>query len=76
MITDQHDRLDFSAVPVSKGIQKPAYIVLAIGLFGIFFMGWLSYYSSGYGHMWPANHTLRMCLKSDTQCPSGSQPGK
>jgi hypothetical protein len=79
MITQDHERLDFSTVPMSKGIQRPAFFVLAIGLFGIFFMGWFSYWTSGYGHMWQKNgasmNTLRMCLNQDEKtCPKGTTP--
>jgi hypothetical protein len=81
MISQQKEWLDFSTVPVSKGIQKPAYFVLAIGIVGIFFMGWLSYAYSGYGHMWAkdgtSRGTLRMCLEEDTsKCPPGTYPQK
>jgi hypothetical protein len=62
MITDQHERLDFSTVPQSKGITKPAYVVLVIGLIGIFAVGGMSVMLSGYGHMWPSTHTMRMPL--------------
>lgn len=76
MITHEHERLDFTTIPQSKGIRTPAFIVLAVGLFGIFFMGWLSYWSSGYGHMWPAQKTMRMCLNGDASCKPGTQPQK
>jgi len=79
MVTPEHERLDFTHVPQSQGIKAPAYVVLALGLFGIFFMGWLSYWSSGYGHMWQkdgaSRNTMRMCLNQDEKtCPKGTAP--
>lgn len=62
MISHDHERLDFTTIPSSKGIKAPAFIVLAIGLFGIFFMGGYSIYAAGYNHMWPAAHSMRMDL--------------
>jgi hypothetical protein len=64
MIASEHERLDFSKVPQSKGIGTSAFIVLLIGLLGIFIMGFLSCILSGYGHMWPSQKTMRMDLGS------------
>jgi hypothetical protein len=64
MITQDHERLDFSHVPQSQGIQMPGYIVLVVGLIGIFFVGGLSIKLAGYGHMWPSSHSMRMPLGS------------
>ena len=62
MIASDHDRLDFTKIPESKGIGPPALVVLVIGLIGIFAMGYLSVIMSSYGHMWPAEKTQRMDL--------------
>ena len=58
----EHERLDFSTVPQSKGIGKTALVIVFTGLLGIFIMGFLSVIMSGYGHMWPAPKTMRMDL--------------
>jgi hypothetical protein len=62
MITQDHERLDFSKVPQSQGITSPGYIVLVIGLIGIFFVGGLSIKLAGYGHRWPSPTSMRMPL--------------
>lgn len=62
MIVNDSEYLDFSKVPQSRGIGKEAFWVLAIGLLGIFAMGFLSVIFAGYGHLWPAQKTLRMDL--------------
>jgi len=62
MISHEHERLDFTRIPESKGIKTPAFIVLAIGLFGIFFMGGYSIKAAGYNHKWPAAQSMRMDL--------------
>ena len=74
MIATDHDRLDFSKIPKSKGIGKDALIVLVIGLVGIFAMGFLSVIFSGYGHMWPAQKTMRMDLGSMPTQSSSQTP--
>lgn len=70
MITHDHERLDFSHVPQSKGIERPAVIVLIVGLIGIFFMGGFSIYEAGYNHKWPAAQSMRMDLG---KMPSSTQ---
>ena len=62
MITQEHERLDFSKVPQSRGITNLALIIMITGVIGIFIMGYLSVIMSGYGHMWPAEKTQRMDL--------------
>jgi len=62
MITHDHERLDFTKIPESKGIPKAAIWVLFIGMFGIFFMGGYSAQSAGYNHKWPAAQSMRMDL--------------
>jgi hypothetical protein len=62
MITQDHERLDFSKVPQSQGIQKPGFIVLVIGMIGIFFVGGLSIALASYGHRWPSPTSMRMPL--------------
>lgn len=62
MIASEHERLDFSSVPQSKGIGKTALVIVIVGLLGIFAMGFLSVIMSGYGHMWPSQKTMRMDL--------------
>lgn len=67
MITQDHERLDFTKIPESKGIKTPAYIVLVVGLFGIFMMGGLSIGMASFGHMWPSSHSMRMDLGKMTK---------
>ena len=62
MIVHDSEYVDFSKVPVSRGIGKEAFVALALGLFGIFAMGFLSCILSGFGHLWPAQKTLRVDL--------------
>lgn len=70
MILHESERLDFTRVPSSRGIPKRVYLVLVIGLLGIFTMGYLSVIMAGFGHMWPANSTMRAamtCSSSNSQ---------
>lgn len=62
MIVHDKEYLDFSKVPVSRGIGKEAFVALALGLVGIFAMGFLSCFLSGFGHLWPSEKTLRADL--------------
>lgn len=62
MIVHESEYLDFSKVPQSRGIGKEAFVALALGLVGIFAMGFLSCILSGFGHLWPAQKTLRADL--------------
>ena len=75
MIVGDGEYIDFSKVPESKGIGTPAFIVLAVGLIGIFVMGYLSVIMSGFGHMWPAPKTMRMDLGNmPTQSSTSTTP--
>ncbi len=64
MIVQDSEYLDFSRVPESKGVGKNIYFVLAIGLIGIFAMGFLSVIFAGFGHVWPSEKTQRIDLGS------------
>lgn len=74
MIVHDSEYLDFTHVPESKGIRKPTYYVLAIGLFGIFMMGFLSIFFAGFGHIWPSQKTMRMDLGSMPAINSSTKP--
>lgn len=67
MIVRDDERLDFSKVPESRGVPTMVYYVAVIGLVGIFFIGGASVMSSGWGHHWPANTTLRIPLGQHNQ---------
>ncbi|MBV8154555.1 MAG: hypothetical protein JO029_14930 [Candidatus Eremiobacteraeota bacterium] len=62
MIVRDDEYLDFSKVPESRGVPTMVYYVAVIGIVGIFAVGAASIFSSGYGHHWPANTTLRTDL--------------
>ena len=79
MIVDEHDYLDFTKVPESKGIPTSVRLIASIGVLGVFIMGGLSIGMSGFGHCadatssascpntytaWPSEKTLRMPLPS------------
>lgn len=68
MILPESERLDFSRIPQSQGVAKRAYLVLVVGLLGIFIMGFLSVIMAGYGHMWPYTNTMR----TGADCDSGN----
>jgi hypothetical protein len=59
---EKQDYIDFSQVPQSHGITREIKIVLYAGIIAIFAVGGFSAFLSGYNHMWPSNHTLRMDL--------------
>jgi hypothetical protein len=61
-VIEQQDHIDFSHVPQSQGLGTGIRIILVIGVLCIFVIGGLSAFTSGYQHMWPSNHTLRMPL--------------
>jgi hypothetical protein len=67
VIIRDDEYLDFSAVPESRGVPNFLYRVLAIGLLCIFAIGAACVLLSGYGHEWPANHTLRTPLGNLTE---------
>lgn len=58
----QRERVDFSTVPQSKGLDTGTKVILVVGLLMIFTIGGFSAFLSGYGHVWPSNHTLRYPL--------------
>lgn len=62
MIVDEHEYLDFSKVPESRGVPPFLYRVVAIGILVIFAIGASVVLMSGYGHHWPAETTLRVPL--------------
>lgn len=80
MILGESERLDFTRVPSSRGIPKRVYFVLAVGMLGIFIMGYLSVILSGYGHMWPWERAVRTsasCTSANAQtCASVGTPAK
>jgi len=61
MIENQ-EYIDFSHVPESRGLGKSIQFVLYSGILAIFVIGGFAAFLSGYNHMWPSNHTLRMDL--------------
>jgi hypothetical protein len=67
MIVRDDEYLDFSKVPESRGVPTMVYYVAVIGLIGIFAIGGASVMSSGWGHHWPANTTLRIDLGKHNQ---------
>lgn len=62
MIQSDEEYFDFSKVPQSKGVPPAIYMFAIIGIVGIFIIGGFSAFMSGSGHLWPADHTLRMPL--------------
>lgn len=59
---EKQDYIDFSHVPQSQGITKEVKFVLYVGILAIFTVGGFSAFLSGYHHMWPSTHTMRMDL--------------
>jgi hypothetical protein len=62
MIVRDDEYLDFSNVPESRGIPALVYYIAVIGIIGIFAVGGATVMSSGWGHQWPSNTTLRTNL--------------
>lgn len=62
MIVHEEERLDFSKIPQSKGIPPMLYRLIAIGILGIFIVGFSVIWNAAYGHHWPANTTERAPL--------------
>ena len=62
MIVQEDERLDFSKVPQSAGFPPMLFGLLAIGLIGIFTIGGVTAFMSGYGHHWPSPTTQRVPL--------------
>jgi hypothetical protein len=61
---EKQDHIDFSTVPVSKGMSNSTLAIVITGVIMIFIMGGLSVFWAGYGHRWPSAHTERMDLGS------------
>jgi hypothetical protein len=59
---EHQDTVDFSALPQSQGLNTGTKLILVIGVLAIFAIGGFSAFLSGYGHVWPSNHTLRIDL--------------
>ena len=62
MIVPDHEYIDFSVVPKSKGVSNTTIVITLLGILGIFIMGGLSVHFAGYGHVWPAEKSLRIDL--------------
>jgi hypothetical protein len=62
VIVKEDERLDFSQVPQSAGFPPMLFVLLAIGLIGIFTVGGSVILMGGYGHHWPAASTQRVPL--------------
>jgi preprotein translocase subunit SecG len=63
MIIRDDEYLDFSKVPESRGVPNFLYRVVAVGVLMIFAIGAAVCLMSSYGHMWPADKTLRAPLE-------------
>ena len=59
---------DFGEMPASKGVPLVVKVAATVGIIMIFCIGGWVVLASSYGHLWPANHTLRADL--------GSRPNK
>ncbi|HUA09592.1 MAG TPA: hypothetical protein VMA98_09980 [Candidatus Acidoferrales bacterium] len=59
---EHQDTIDFNHIPQSQGLGTGVKFILAIGILAIFAIGGFSAFSSGYNHMWPSDHTMRMDL--------------
>lgn len=59
---EHQQSIDFSTIPQSKGLNTFTKIILVIGVLMIFIIGGFSAFLSGYGHVWPSNHSLRIPL--------------
>jgi hypothetical protein len=64
MIVRDEEYLDFSKVPESRGIPRGLYRVVIVGILVIFAIGGAVVMTSGYGHHWPYNTTLRVPLNN------------
>lgn len=62
MIVPDSEYLDFSRVPQTRGIPKVLVVAGLVGLVMIFAIGAASCLFSGYGHVWPSSHSLRVDL--------------
>lgn len=59
---EQQETVDFSTVPQSKGLNTFTKVILVSGVLTIFVIGGFTAFLSGYGHVWPSSHTLRVDL--------------
>ncbi len=62
MIVKDDEYLDFNSVPQSRGIPVSIYLLVLVGIVGIFAVGADTVFNAGYGHKWPSEQTLRMPL--------------
>ena len=62
MIVSDSEYLDFSEVPQSRGIPPVIRYAVIVGLIMIFAIGGATVLLSGYGHVWPADHSMRVNL--------------
>jgi len=56
------DPTDERGVPTSRGVPHVVMIAAIIGILCIFGIGAYTIYTSGYGHAWPWQHSLRIPL--------------
>ncbi|HTV91870.1 MAG TPA: hypothetical protein VMG98_04050 [Verrucomicrobiae bacterium] len=59
---EHQETVDFSHVPKSQGLNTGTKFILVTGVLMIFAIGGFSAFLSGYGHVWPSTHTLRIDL--------------
>jgi hypothetical protein len=62
MIVSDSEYLDFSEVPQSRGIPPVIRYAVIVGLVMIFAIGGATVLLSGYGHVWPSDHSMRVNL--------------
>ena len=62
MIVSDSEYLDFSEVPQSRGIPPVIRYAVIVGLIMIFAIGGATVLLSGYGHVWPSDHSMRVNL--------------
>ena len=57
-----YDPTDERGVPTSRGVPRVVIIAATIGILCIFGVGAYTIYMSGYGHLFPWQHALRIPL--------------
>lgn len=57
-----YDPTDERGVPTSRGIPRAVVIAACIGILAIFAVGGYTIVMSGYGHLFPWQHALRIPL--------------
>ena len=62
MIVHDHEYIDFSTVPQSKGVSRQTIVLTIIGLVMIFIMGGLVIGFASWGHVWPSERSQRIDL--------------